>query len=93
METIFLPPLEKAVTLVGGQTALARKLGVKQQNIHWWLTKSKKVPAERCIAIERATNCAVSRYALRPDVFGPDPVLVLPPRNRAMTRSGTDQAD
>lgn len=71
METIFY--LRKAVVLVGGQTALARKLGVNQQNVSWWLNKSKKVPAERCAAIEAATGGAVTRYDLRPDVFGTAP--------------------
>lgn len=53
--------------------ALARKLGIKQQNVSWWINKSKKVPAERCAAIERATNGAVRKEDLRPDVFGPPP--------------------
>ena len=74
METISqLPPLQKAVVIAGGQTALAKKVGVKQQNISWWITRSRKVPAERCIAIEAATHGAVTRHDLRPDVFGPAP--------------------
>lgn len=73
METISISPLQKAIAIAGGQKALARKVGVKQQNVSWWINKSKKVPAERCAAIERATNGAVKREQLRPDVFGPAP--------------------
>ncbi len=32
-----------------------------------------RVPAERVLAIEAATHGKVTRYDLRPDVFGPAP--------------------
>jgi DNA-binding transcriptional regulator YdaS (Cro superfamily) len=59
-----------AITTVGGQRALARKLGVTQGQLWRWLNRDKKAPATRCIAIERATNGQITRYQLRPDVFG-----------------------
>jgi DNA-binding transcriptional regulator YdaS (Cro superfamily) len=31
------------------------------------------VPADRCLPIERATGGAVTRYDLRPDIFGDAP--------------------
>jgi DNA-binding transcriptional regulator YdaS (Cro superfamily) len=62
--------LEKAVALVGGQTALAKLIGVKQQNVWQWLYDTGKPMSEYCIAIERATYGRVTRYELRPDVFG-----------------------
>lgn len=67
--------IAKAVEIVGGQTQLARQIGgpVKQAHVWNWLKKGTRVPAEHCIAIERATAGAVSRYELRPDVFGPAP--------------------
>ena len=46
--------------------ALARVCGVSRQAVHSW----KSIPAEHCIAIEAATNGRLTRYALRPDVFG-----------------------
>ena len=62
--------LEQAIAVAGGQSALARAIGVAQQNVHGWLRKSGgRVPAEHVLAIERATG--VSRHDLRPDVFGP----------------------
>ena len=64
--------IDAAVTEVGTQAALAAILGIKSPSISEW-RKRGKVPADRCIAIERATNGAVTRYELRPDVFGTKP--------------------
>ena len=62
-------PLQKAVEHCGGQTALAKAIGVDQGHIWYWLNKSKSVPAERCEAIERATAGKVTKHELRPDIF------------------------
>ena len=59
--------LEKAVEAVGGQTALAAAVGVKQTHIWNWLNRDKRVPAERVIAVEQATG--ISRHELRPDIY------------------------
>lgn len=66
--------LEKAIEHCGGQTALAKCIGVRQPNIWNWLNRAKGiVPAEFCLKIEKATNSSVTRYELRPDVFGEVP--------------------
>lgn len=56
--------------IAGGQSALARKLGLKQANVWHWLNRAEHVPAEQAIAIEAATGGAVTRAELRPDLFG-----------------------
>jgi DNA-binding transcriptional regulator YdaS (Cro superfamily) len=68
-------PLDKAINHAGGVTALAEKLGVRQSVVSNWRTRGDdpRVPAERCIAIEQATLGEVTRYELRPDVFGDAP--------------------
>lgn len=67
-------PLQKAVDLVGGQAALAEKIGKKQPHVWNWLNRgNKRAPGEFCIAIEQATDGRVTRYELRPDVFGTGP--------------------
>ncbi|MBT2142714.1 MULTISPECIES: helix-turn-helix domain-containing protein [unclassified Rhodanobacter] len=68
-------PLNKAIDHAGGVTALAEKLGVRQSVVSNWRTRGDdpRAPAERCIAIEQATDGAVTRYELRPDVFGEAP--------------------
>lgn len=65
-------PLDAAVEFFGTQQALAEKLGIKSPSISEWRSRGK-VPVIRCVEIEMATNGAISRHALRPDVFGPMP--------------------
>lgn len=55
--------IEIAVDKMGGQTALGRALGIKPQSIQKWT----KIPAERVVAIERATG--IPREQLRPDLY------------------------
>lgn len=53
-----------------GSYRLARLIGVKHPTIHSWI-RAGRIPAERVLAVEAATG--ISRYELRPDVFGPAP--------------------
>lgn len=62
-------PLDKACESLGSQDRLAAALGIKSPSISDW-RKRKRVPAERCLAIEVLTLGAVTRQDLRPDVFG-----------------------
>lgn len=62
--------IERAINILG-LAGLARALGVSPQAVHKW--RSSRVPAERCAEVEKATAGAVTRYDLRPDVFGPAP--------------------
>jgi len=64
-------PLQSAIEIMGSQTALARACGVEQGHVWHWLNRAKKLPAERAIQIEHATNGRVTRHQLRPDLFGP----------------------
>ena len=57
--------LDRAIDAAGSQSELARQLGVSPQSVAGW--KQKRVPAERCLAIEQVTR--VPCWALRPDVF------------------------
>lgn len=61
--------LERAIDIVGGQSELARRLGLKQANVWHWLNRSGRVPAEHVIAIEEATGAQVTRHDLRPDLY------------------------
>ena len=55
-----------AVEKLGGQSALAAALGLKQQHVWNWLNRDQRVPPEHCAAIETATGGAVRRWDLRP---------------------------
>lgn len=61
--------MQTAVRLAGGQSALARRLNVRQGTIWKWL-RSGKPGAEYVLEIEQTTG--VSRHDLRRDVFGPE---------------------
>jgi DNA-binding transcriptional regulator YdaS (Cro superfamily) len=57
--------LQKVIKIIGGQTTLARHLGITYQSVHGWAT----CPADRVLDLERLTEAQVTRYQLRPDVF------------------------
>ena len=87
-----LEALKAAVDLVGSQSALARLIGgkVKQAHVWNWLNMQKRVPAEHVLAIEQAVAKKISRYELRPDIYGTEPPLpVVERRQGPSDRRGT----
>lgn len=63
-------PLIRAINIVGGQKPLAEAIGTTQSQVWYWLNRSKRgVPGEMAPKIEEATNGAVKRHELRPDIF------------------------
>lgn len=60
-------PIYRAIELFGSQSALANACGVTHQSVLKWI--KYRIPAERCIDIERATCGQVSRSDLRPDLW------------------------
>ena len=69
--------IERAVDHVGGQTNLAKLLKTSQARVWNWIHRDNKVPAEEAVSIERVTKGKVTRFEIRPDVFGE------PPKNAA----------
>jgi DNA-binding transcriptional regulator YdaS (Cro superfamily) len=63
----------RAVDLCGTQASLARAINVPPALVWQWVNGRRPVAAKHCIGIEDATAGAVTRYDLRPDVFGPKP--------------------
>lgn len=61
-----------AIRIAGNLSSLARMLGKRQSTVWYWKEKGI-VPAENCAAIEQLTGGLVTRYDLRPDVFGASP--------------------
>jgi DNA-binding transcriptional regulator YdaS (Cro superfamily) len=62
-------PLRKAIEAAGTAAKLARAVGVTPQALGQW----DECPPKRVLAVEAATNGAVTRYELRPDIYGPAP--------------------
>jgi DNA-binding transcriptional regulator YdaS (Cro superfamily) len=61
-------PIQKAVAVIGSQSALARLCGVKPQAVQKWVATGRP-PAERVLQIEQVTKGQVTRYELRPDLY------------------------
>ena len=62
--------LEKAVKKEGSRGRVAKKLGISRQATIFW-EKLGYVPARHVLALEQMSG--VSRYNLRPDIYGPPP--------------------
>lgn len=60
--------IKHAVRLHGSQAKLAAEIGCSQQQISY-LLGAKRISAEMAIKLDQATNGAVPRHALRPDIF------------------------
>ena len=56
--------LAKAIAAKKTVSGLASSLGLTVQAVSQWT----RVPTERCLDVERETG--VSRYVLRPDIYG-----------------------
>ena len=66
--------IRKAAEAAGSQSELARKLRLANPSPVWqWCSGYRPIPPAKCIQIEKIVNGAVTRYDLRPDVFGPAP--------------------
>ncbi len=59
----------KEFTSINSQRLLAHKVGVHPSLVCQWLSGKTAITAEKAIQIERATNGAVTREELRPDIF------------------------
>lgn len=60
--------LEQAILILGGQSELAERLEVGQSAVAHWL-QAGRVPADRVIAVSRATEYQVTPNELRPDIY------------------------
>lgn len=57
--------LQKAISIAGSQTALAKRLGKYPQLVQFW--SSTQVPAKWVLKIEKETG--VHRSEIRPDLY------------------------
>jgi len=67
-------PLEIAIYAAGGYKTVAEKLDppVTPQAVGQW-AKADRVPANKCLQMEKIIG--MSRYAMRPDVYGEPPAV------------------
>lgn len=67
-DAIFSSPMAKAVYVAGGQSALARQIGVTQGAVWKWVKGTKKISPVHAVAVSNAVNGVVQPYELRPDL-------------------------
>lgn len=61
---------EKAIEIMGGQTSAAKKIKITQGALSKRISAQKGARPEDCLRIEKATEYKITRYQLRPDIFG-----------------------
>tara|TARA_R110000751_G_scaffold262728_1_gene362020 strand:- start:5400 stop:5660 length:261 start_codon:yes stop_codon:yes gene_type:complete len=59
-EEVFMSAIEKAVSLIGGQTRLARLLGTQQTAVWNWVNRHSQAPAKYIPRISELTNGEIS---------------------------------
>ena len=57
-----------AIDKAGGRTAVAKMFGITPEAVRQWTLEDRRIPAEYILKLEEASG--VSRYDLRPDVYG-----------------------
>lgn len=71
MQTKQIEAVSEAARILGNQAKMARALEVTPVTVGQWLKThdqgGREVPAKQCVRIERLTNGAVTRQALRAD--------------------------
>jgi len=61
-------PLATAIAAAGGISEFTKHLGITPKAVSEW--RKRGVPPTRCREIEAIVQGKVTRYELRPDVFG-----------------------
>ena len=61
--------LARAVRLLGSQVKTGRAIGVSPQAVSEVMRRGRRVPAEWCLKLQKATAGAVTAHALRPDLY------------------------
>lgn len=80
--------LLKAIRICGRkQKTLADRIGVHPDKISFWLNRANRIPFDLAIAIEAATEGAVSRYDLAPYARFHQPYLASELKNQQLTIS------
>lgn len=62
--------IEAAIIMAGSEAKLGKLAGFSQNAI-WYAKRNGRCSAELAVGIEKATNGAISRSRLRPDLFPP----------------------
>lgn len=65
--------IQRAVEVLGSQQKLAEAANASPQAVSFWVSGERTISAEYALRVEHATGGKVTRYDLRPDIFGKAP--------------------
>ncbi|UBM42328.1 transcriptional regulator [Hafnia paralvei] len=68
LDEVFDSPMAKAVHVAGGQSSLAKKVGVTQGAVWKWVRGIKNVSPVHAVAVSNAVDGVVKPHELRPDL-------------------------
>lgn len=71
----------KAVEVIGGNVKMGALLGVHPSFVSHWKNEVRPVPICYLDAIHKATG--VSKYEIRPEIYGEDPAKTKPKKRKA----------
>ncbi len=61
--------VQELCDMAGGTGELAKIAGVRSQAVSIW-KRTNKIPVERVLQIEKGLRYKVTRYEMRPDIYG-----------------------
>lgn len=67
-QLIVIAAIKTACSHVGGQSEMAKRLGISPPTVNQWVNGTRKIPVRRCPEIEKVTSGMVRCEDLRPDV-------------------------
>jgi len=84
-EAAMLSPLQRAIAVAGGQSALGRIINRRQSTVFYWIKNGKPLPAELVSTVAGALDMTPAE--LRPDLFGPQRAATVhvPANDRGIT--------
>lgn len=56
----------RAIAILGGPRKVSVRYDISVQAVYKW----SKIPVDRVLEIEKATGAQVTRYEMRPDIYG-----------------------
>lgn len=69
--------------MLGSQQQLAEASGASPQAVSFWVAGERTISPAYALRVEKATDGKVTRYDLRPDIFGTAPTLIPKQRETA----------
>ena len=63
---------KEAIKACGGASAVSAALQLSYEAVRKWIVNDR-IPAEQVLNVENLCDGRVSRYRMRPDVYGPEP--------------------